>query len=75
MITNEELTNILLQYREGKISKPLFHKCLYKIAKEINKRWNLSDDVIREVADVCINKSDRFDINRGKTMNFFYYNN
>ena len=77
MITNKELTYIILAYRKGNVSESLFHKCFSKIAETVysNPSYYFPaedvNDIINEAANLCVIKSDKFDVDRGKAYSFF----
>ena len=79
MISNEELTKVVMSYKEGLLPKPLFHECLARIAKQVfeskHYKFECSADecqrIISDAADLCIVKSEKFDPERGKAFNFF----
>ena len=77
MITNKELVDVILAYRAGKITKALFRECFVKLAEWVFQSRNYYFDtndpqkVIGSAADLCVEKFERFDEQRGRAFSFF----
>lgn len=77
MISNKEITKLLLAYRAGTVSEALFYACLVKVSENAYKylfNYPIDDDkikgLIKDMADMLLAKSERFDENRGNFFNF-----
>lgn len=75
MITNKELEGLVIAYQSGKISKALMRECFIKLASHVYDSYSFKfrdrDNLMKETANLCLEKVKKFDISRGKAFNFF----
>jgi hypothetical protein len=77
MITNEELTKVVIAYNDKDLPKPLMRQVFIKLAtftyehKSYYFECDNPKEVIDGAADLCLEKVQKYDAERGKAFNFF----